>query len=81
MNEYLTQFSSYSLKNLGNRIPSIIYIQNRPRVFFSDPGTPLTYNLILEYVACNSYTNHYLLYGIYNVAKYTQNHNKVPVRA
>ena len=41
MNKYLTQFSSYSLKNLGNQFPSLIYIQNRPRVFFSDPSTPL----------------------------------------
>ena len=45
MNQYLTQFLSYHLETFRNRFPSLIYIQNGPYVFFSDPGDPLDSNL------------------------------------
>ena len=43
---HLAQPLSYHLENFKYRFPSIIYIQNQPRVIFSDPGAPLRFFFI-----------------------------------
>jgi hypothetical protein len=45
MNRYLAQCLSYRYEVFRNRFPSLIYIQNRPQVFFSNPG-PLAWNCL-----------------------------------
>ena len=40
MNQYLAQLLSYDLGTFINRFHSLIYTQNRPKVFFSNPGSP-----------------------------------------
>jgi len=44
---HLAQFSSYCFGNFRNGFPSLIYIQNRPCVFFSNPDTPLLRAMVI----------------------------------